>query len=144
VELRDNDIGRCVWAAVGGYGWRPASVVALQPVASGGHKVRLQFETGRKGGGQRHSSQLLPRDPTKRGKDKPRPPHEQPPDVQTWNHGSIVEFLPLTARGRAWVKTYTGGETTAEHRYGIDILQGMLDAGLVLIDGRTQQVARPK
>jgi hypothetical protein len=66
------------------------------------------------------------------------------PDFETRDHGSMIEFLPLTARGRAWVKKNTGGETVAEHRYGIDILQGILAAGLVLRDALSGRLAGVK
>lgn len=63
-------------------------------------------------------------------------------DIQTTNHGSIWTFYPLTARGRRWLKDWLRGETVCEHRHGYLIVQGMLQAELVIQDTATGRLAR--
>lgn len=64
------------------------------------------------------------------------------PDVLLSNLGTIWTFAPLTDGARQWLACHTRGETMAEARYAWDILQGLLDAGLVLQDSRTGRIAR--
>ena len=58
--------GTAVWAPLGSTGWRPAVVVGP---AKG--RVRLEFESGSKGTGTRRAESLRPRNPARKGKDKP-------------------------------------------------------------------------
>jgi hypothetical protein len=62
-------------------------------------------------------------------------------DVEVSNHSSIVTFYPVTDVAKQWLALHVRGETVAEARYAWDILQGMLDAGLVLQDTRTGRLA---
>lgn len=63
-------------------------------------------------------------------------------DLQVSNLGTIWTFYPLTRAGTQWLETHTRGETIAEARYGWDIVQGMLNDGMVLQDARTGQLAQ--
>ena len=61
------------------------------------------------------------------------------PDFEVCNHGSIVTFLPLTKRSRAWLNEncaaepwqWFGGALNVEPRCAPDIYDGMVDAGFV-------------
>lgn len=63
-------------------------------------------------------------------------------DVQVANLGSIWTFYPATRRAELWIRKHTGGETIAEARYAWDIVQGMLDDGMVLLDTQSGRLAQ--
>ena len=63
-------------------------------------------------------------------------------DVTTTFLGSIISFHAETARGEWWMRKYVGdGATIAEHRCGIDIIRGMVAAGLRVQDTASKRFA---
>jgi len=66
VTRKELYVGRCVWAAMGGFGWRLATVRSIGP-----RIAIVDFETGGKGKGKRTFDKLRPRDPALLGTDKP-------------------------------------------------------------------------
>ena len=72
-------------------------------------------------------------------------------DISSRNLGTIVTIEGLTRRGIRWLRRnvhaaglQSGLETgcDCDHRYAVDILQGALDAGLVLQDAATGRIAK--
>jgi len=60
-------------------------------------------------------------------------------DVNVEKHGGLLLFRLNTAAATAWVDAnvdedaqWFGGALVAEHRYALDLAQGMLDAGLLV------------
>lgn len=60
-------------------------------------------------------------------------------DVKVQNEGSIFLFHPLTKSADAWIEEhvaegalYYGNALVVEHRYALDVAQGMLDDGLIV------------
>lgn len=61
-------------------------------------------------------------------------------DVEVDNCGSIWRFTPMTSEARDWIDEnvasegwqWLGGSLCVEHRYGPDLVQGMLDNGLAV------------
>lgn len=66
-------------------------------------------------------------------------------DLQSTNLGTIILIEADSARGRRWLTTHVpdadDGYAQCDHRYGIDILRGALDAGLRLRDTTTGRTA---
>lgn len=64
-------------------------------------------------------------------------------DIISTNYGTILAIAGNTKRGRQWLRAHVDGArncndcVSAEHRYGIDILQGAIAAGLQLQDSAT-------
>lgn len=62
------------------------------------------------------------------------------PDVEVNDCGSVVMFAPMTAEAQQWVDTnvgleswqWLGGAFAVEHRYADDLIEGMLNDGLVV------------
>ena len=70
------------------------------------------------------------------------------PDIATTNHGTIIRLVPKSRRGVRWLNTHVAaqmlardGYVAAEHRYGIDIIEGALAAGLRVRDVATGRFA---
>ncbi len=61
-------------------------------------------------------------------------------DVEVSNEGSVVLFTPLTEDARAWIDEnvqseswqWLGASLAVDHRFAMDLLNGMAGAGLVL------------
>lgn len=73
------------------------------------------------------------------------------PDILSTNLGTIITIEGQTRRGIAWLRRnvsaaglQSGLETgcDCDHRYGVDILQGALAAGLTLQDANTGRIAK--
>jgi len=61
-------------------------------------------------------------------------------DLLTTNLGTIIVIDGQTAKGQRWLRRSVQGRQPSvqcDHRCGIDILYGALDAGLTLEDSRT-------
>lgn len=61
------------------------------------------------------------------------------PDAVVANEGSVVLLYPKTDAAHAWIEEHLpedrqmfGTATVIEHRYAGDIINGMLDSGLVV------------
>ena len=60
------------------------------------------------------------------------------PDVLVYSEGTLFLFCPLTARAKGWIDEHVqdghwfGAALVVEHRYAVDLVQGMKDAGLLL------------
>jgi len=68
-------------------------------------------------------------------------------DVRTTNSGSIISVQGVSAKGKRWIARYVPDalrfRADCDNRCGVDILAGMLDAGLVLEDvGSGRQAVR--
>jgi hypothetical protein len=64
------------------------------------------------------------------------------PDIITANYGSIIVIEPSSRKGRLWLLEHVHSDhlpIQCEHRYGVDILQRALAAGLRLQDSATGQ-----
>ena len=66
--------------------------------------------------------------------------------IVTENCGSLWTFSPITRRANRWLRRHCEAESfnpmVVEHRYGFDIAVALLDAGFVLQDAATGQMAR--
>lgn len=67
-------------------------------------------------------------------------------DLRSYNLGSIIQIEGVSQRGIRWLRDHvhaeglrSGLETgcDCDHRYGVAILEGALEAGLILEDGNT-------
>ena len=56
-------------------------------------------------------------------------------DIVSVNQGTIVTFSAHTKAGVEWLRDNLDGATVCEHRYAYDILAGMIDDGLSVMDG---------
>ncbi len=69
------------------------------------------------------------------------------PDIVSTNLGTIISLEALTRKGSLWLRRNVpdarpyGWRINCEHRCGIDILEAMLAAGLVLEDAATGRQA---
>jgi hypothetical protein len=71
-------------------------------------------------------------------------PESVTPDIQVENHLSLFLIRPLSERARAWIAgnvqteaQYFGSALVVEPRYVADLLEGMVAAGLTLVqEGR--------
>jgi len=61
-------------------------------------------------------------------------------DVEISRDGSLFLVQPHTSRAQAWIEQnvssealWFGGALVVEHRYILDLAQGMIDAGLTVI-----------
>ena len=61
-------------------------------------------------------------------------------DVEITRHGGLFVFHLLTERASAWVEenvqtelSWVQGSFVVEHRYALNIAQGMLDSNLLLV-----------
>lgn len=67
-------------------------------------------------------------------------------DIRSTFYGSIITIEGISKRGRVWLREHVSDArnccdaVNAEHRYGMDILEGALGAGLVLRDASTNRV----
>jgi hypothetical protein len=67
-------------------------------------------------------------------------------DIRSTNLGTIISFQAVTAKGSRWLRRHVPDarpywHIDCDHRCGIDILEAMLAAGLVLEDARTGRQA---
>lgn len=66
-------------------------------------------------------------------------------DIVSNNLGTIITIEAQTKRGQRWLSKHVEGgrenPVMCEHRYGVDILLGALDAGLCLQDGASGRIA---
>lgn len=68
-------------------------------------------------------------------------------DLITTNYGTIIAITGNTGKGRRWLRhnvedARNGCDTVnAEHRYGIDIIIGAVNAGLRCQDSETGHIA---
>lgn len=59
-------------------------------------------------------------------------------DLRILDHGTVVQFWPVSERGREWLSTqlvtepwqWLGNTVSVEHRYALDIAQGAVSDGL--------------
>jgi hypothetical protein len=72
-------------------------------------------------------------------------PRKLAADIVTQNLGSIITLTAGSAKGRRWLAEHvpdaTDATTYCDHRCGIGIVLGALDAGLRLKDGQTGRIA---
>lgn len=62
-------------------------------------------------------------------------------DVKVVNHVNIFVFVPLTRKGGTTLRSivqaeewqWTGGSLAVDHRYALDLAQGLIDEGLRVI-----------
>lgn len=62
-------------------------------------------------------------------------------DIVTTFSGSIILFAGTTPQGKRWLTRSIGHERCAEHRYGIDIIQGAINDGLRVQDAQSGRIA---
>lgn len=61
-------------------------------------------------------------------------------DVRTEDHGSLIGFRSLSSAGQSWLSDWIpdgaqwfGGAVMVERRYAADVVAGMIDSGLVVL-----------
>lgn len=60
------------------------------------------------------------------------------PDLRILDHGTVVQFMPVSTRGREWLSTelvsepwqWLGDTIAVDHRYALGIAQGAVSDGL--------------
>lgn len=67
-------------------------------------------------------------------------------DIVTANLGSIISICAASRKGRSWMARNVlaedrGEQVYCDHRFGIDIIEGALDAGLRLQDSASGRTA---
>jgi hypothetical protein len=61
---------------------------------------------------------------------------ENQADVEVMNEGTIFLFTPLTQEAKDWIEShvedpmYYGNSLVVEHRYALDLAEGMVNDGL--------------
>ena len=60
-------------------------------------------------------------------------------DIKVYDHGSLWGFQPISSDAKTWIEEnvqddaqWWGDQLVVEHRYVVDLVDGMLDAGLTL------------